>query len=407
MRKVLTQNMGTPQRNDLGSRLGRLEAAVSALQKQSTLSSASIGEGGLTIRRGGSIRGEGGGLLDWSGAARFGRQVIGDEAGGYVLLDPEAIGDEWVGLMLHAQDEGWFRRGSIKVNRNQWGNYAPGSLMITSGTDAPTSFQDQSEIRLSSSVGAEIISWDDDGTRTGKLHIAPELDGTSGLTGRGTVVIGSGAGTEPATDMRHHLAINAGDNTRLQSANRLTLRGRGTWATGDGPAYVDLVLDYSNGNYMQCEAVYTRTGGSSGNVYVNSNGTLTRVSSATRYKVNVSDAEFGDEVLDLEPVTWFDRRAAEALADELDSGEPIEGDTVRPIPGLLAEDVEETLGQEFVEYGPDGELEGVLYDRAWIPLLGVVRDLRGRVDALEEQNRALEARLESLEQERNERMSHG
>ncbi len=71
---------GVPRSNDLGSRLDRLERAVSNLQRQSTLSSASISEGNLTIRRGGSLRvidggsivGEGEGSLDWEGDAHFG-----------------------------------------------------------------------------------------------------------------------------------------------------------------------------------------------------------------------------------------------------------------------------------------------------------------------------------------------
>lgn len=79
---------GVPRSNDLGSRLDRLERAVSNLQRQSTLSSASISEGNLTVRRGGSIRviddgsiiGEGTGVLDWEGPASFGgdTEISGD-----------------------------------------------------------------------------------------------------------------------------------------------------------------------------------------------------------------------------------------------------------------------------------------------------------------------------------------
>lgn len=79
---------GVPRSNDLGSRLDRLERAVSNLQRRSTLSSASISEGNLTVRRGGSIRviddgsiiGEGTGVLDWEGPASFGgdTEISGD-----------------------------------------------------------------------------------------------------------------------------------------------------------------------------------------------------------------------------------------------------------------------------------------------------------------------------------------
>lgn len=86
---------GVPRSNDLGSRLDRLERAVSNLQRQSTLSSASISEGNLTIRRGGNIRVINGGsisvhdggdiVLEDNGVFRIGSDaalvVQGDEEG--------------------------------------------------------------------------------------------------------------------------------------------------------------------------------------------------------------------------------------------------------------------------------------------------------------------------------------
>lgn len=79
-----------PERTDTGSRIDRLERAVRKMQTQSTLSSASISEGNLTIRRGGSLRiidggsilGEGEGSIDWEGDAHFGGDlsITGDTA---------------------------------------------------------------------------------------------------------------------------------------------------------------------------------------------------------------------------------------------------------------------------------------------------------------------------------------
>lgn len=76
----------TPDNKDVYSRLERLERAVGNLQRQSTLSSASISGGNLTVRRGGSIRvidggsliGEGDGTLDWEGNAHFGSDLLID-----------------------------------------------------------------------------------------------------------------------------------------------------------------------------------------------------------------------------------------------------------------------------------------------------------------------------------------
>lgn len=62
---------GVPRRTDLGSRLERLERAVAQLQRTSTLSSASISEGDLTVRRGGNIRVIDGGNIELQDEGQF------------------------------------------------------------------------------------------------------------------------------------------------------------------------------------------------------------------------------------------------------------------------------------------------------------------------------------------------
>lgn len=54
----------TPKNNDMMARLNRLEKRVSAMERTSTLTSASISEGDLTIRRGGNLRVIDGGNFD-------------------------------------------------------------------------------------------------------------------------------------------------------------------------------------------------------------------------------------------------------------------------------------------------------------------------------------------------------
>lgn len=68
---------GTPRRTDLGSRIDRLEKEMAAMQRTSTLTSASISEGGLTIRRGGNLTVRDGGnveLVD-DGTFRIGKDA--------------------------------------------------------------------------------------------------------------------------------------------------------------------------------------------------------------------------------------------------------------------------------------------------------------------------------------------
>lgn len=110
---------GVPRSNDLGSRLTRIERAIRDLQRNSTLNSASISEGTLTIRRGGRIRvidngsiiGEGTGVIDWAGDAHIGGDTHIDgntTLGGDIVL--EANGEVRIGhdarLIVQGDDEG-------------------------------------------------------------------------------------------------------------------------------------------------------------------------------------------------------------------------------------------------------------------------------------------------------------
>ncbi|PAE24083.1 hypothetical protein [Bacillus sp. 7894-2] len=132
---------------------------------------------------------------------------------------------------------------------------------------------------------------------------------------------------------------------------------------------------------------------------ITSSGTFGRQSSATKYKLNIKEAKtegIADRILDLKPKTWFDKTATEQHAAYLTAvteGEDIaEGqfDDLLPIEevwGLVAEDVEEAGLDMFVQgiLNEDGtkEIEGIAYDRLWILLLPIVKELRERVTELE------------------------
>jgi len=154
--------------------------------------------------------------------------------------------------------------------------------------------------------------------------------------------------------------------------------------------------------------VYNRTYSSNPTVCVTTAGTLGRVTSATKYKLDIEPKEVSGTVLDLEPKTWLDKAlaakqgrylAAVEAGEDLSEWEGYTADWVQPrVPGLIAEDLVEAGLEEYVFYGePDEEgnreIEGIQYDRLWIELIPFVKELRQKVSKLE----SLEARIIALE----------
>lgn len=154
--------------------------------------------------------------------------------------------------------------------------------------------------------------------------------------------------------------------------------------------------------------IYNRTYSSGATVTVTSQGTLGRISSATKYKLEIEAKNVSDKILALEPKTWLDKAAFEKQQRYLaavEAGEDTsvwEGyttDWVQPrVAGLIAEDLIEAGLDEYVLFGePDEDgnrqVESIQYERLWVELLPVIKNLKTRVTELE----SLEARISALE----------
>jgi hypothetical protein len=150
--------------------------------------------------------------------------------------------------------------------------------------------------------------------------------------------------------------------------------------------------------YLQSPVIYNRTGAAGGDVNVNSVGTLYRVTSARRYKVAIDyGTRYGDGSLiaalkSLRPVTFYDKAAAEQYAQVLErkaNGEDVSDDELtvtNPLDlqvGLIAEDVAEAGMPELVQWGPDGQAEGLNYNRLAVALLPWLNALDRRLTTLE------------------------
>ncbi|CAN2247504.1 phage tail spike protein [Bacillus vallismortis] len=177
-------------------------------------------------------------------------------------------------------------------------------------------------------------------------------------------------------------------NLEVYADKELILKGGGAY-NADFTIRTD-----SAGPQIFSKAIYNRTYSSAANVHITSYGTLGRVTSASKYKLNIEGfpTDKYDRVLELIPKTWYDKSAVENYAESLANGE---GDMVEEeapyitrIPGLIAEDVEAAGLSEFVSYGePDEngkrEIEGLMYDRLITLLIPIVKRLKGKVESIE------------------------
>ena len=136
------------------------------------------------------------------------------------------------------------------------------------------------------------------------------------------------------------------------------------------------------------------TSADTANVFVGNSGTLKRITSASKYKLDIQDIQqdesYAYNVLRLNPRQWFDRGNVERYSDHLteeyngtvDETKRYEKDdmSLDSIYGLIAEDLVDAGLEKFCVYGAeqeDGtrELEGLQYDRLPILFIPILRDL--------------------------------
>jgi hypothetical protein len=201
------------------------------------------------------------------------------------------------------------------------------------------------------------------------------------------------------------LSNKSADGT-LKYGQELGLLG---YTTDYGGASIYCTADDTSGRVYSI-SIYARTYTNAANIYITSAGTLGRSTSATKYKSNIdvlSDElvnvdpsgevvkdSAGEtivserDILSLEPKVWYDAGTAEAYAKTLSNPDmdlsTADIPRLDPVPGLIAEDVLAALGPEFIEFGADGTtVEGIMYDRVWILLIPIIRNLRARIHELE------------------------
>ncbi len=155
----------------------------------------------------------------------------------------------------------------------------------------------------------------------------------------------------------------------------------------NGDHYGLQVGSYGGGEAVLSDFIYSTTSSASPDIHITKNGRLTRVTSASKYKYNIKNPDIettlGDRLLNVHLATWNDKRAVDSYVEELNTGEEREKSSIDKYYGLIAEQLRDAGLEMFINYGKNHEIEGIQYDRAWIPLLSVIRRLNDKVNEYE------------------------
>jgi len=151
--------------------------------------------------------------------------------------------------------------------------------------------------------------------------------------------------------------------------------------------------------------IYDRTYSSGSTVMVTGYGTLGRITSASKYKLDITKETSlapANNLLSIDRSSWVDKRSAEMLADSKTNGTELSDTEMNASRhyGLIAEDLIKAGLDEFVIKGKDGQAEGIEYDRLWTVLIPKIRQLSNDQIQNKMTISKLESEIEELKQER-------
>ncbi|MGJ0767547.1 phage tail spike protein [Lacticaseibacillus paracasei] len=193
------------------------------------------------------------------------------------------------------------------------------------------------------------------------------------------------------------ISISKNYDTVVGGADRgVRIIGGGLYSTGLGMSTVpSIMVGYNDGavtgkgsggtrinieaDYVHIPSAWSKTTSSSPNAFVASDGALVRSTSASKYKVNIErtrSTDLAERLLTVPNAHWLDKAAMERYA----SGEQKELPQTNF--GLIAEDLEAAGLEDLVVRGPDGELEGIQYDRIAAALLPLLAQMKTEIDEL-------------------------
>ncbi|WP_238319611.1 gp58-like family protein [Lactobacillus equicursoris] len=139
-------------------------------------------------------------------------------------------------------------------------------------------------------------------------------------------------------------------------------------------------------DYVHSYPTYLKTTSAGANVFVAPDGALIRSSSARKYKTDIQDADndYGNKLIELTPQKWIDKAEKKHYEEDPENNK-------KPgyYYGLIADDLDAAGLDMLVNYGAEGEVEGINYDRLAVALLPVIKSLKDQVASLKKQIKAL------------------
>lgn len=204
----------------------------------------------------------------------------------------------------------------------------------------------------------------------------------SGGTGLDQTVAGAGIGI----DNNGTISVNGAGVVSISGGNQYDV---GTFGWKERPhVWVGSNVNYGVGSriiidadYVHIPAVYNKTASSGSWVMVAPDGALIRSTSASKYKTDIKRSyvfDYGDRLLNLPTATWMDKAEMKRYAN----GESKEKPTRNF--GMIAEDLADAGLEMLVLRNPEGGLEGIQYDRIGPALIPVIKNLKDRIEKLEE-----------------------
>ena len=326
-----------------------------------------------------------GALLQTLTAARRGVKIVNDGLHAWDAAGNETVRVNGVDNLLtgRVQTNRPGEAGIILVPRTSTGS--PGIWLSESGSalggDAAIYMDANGNMNLRGKIGPNGAA---------RIRVDGGLEATSG----GVLVGGYGVFSDGSIEAKSMGGFGSMGSWGFSDSGLLTSRGallnNNTNALG---------LLYNQGHV---------TTGSAANAFINSSsGLMARSTSARKYKADIQTAEVSDELLDLEVSTWVDK-GEEAERQDLSNrmGPLTEQETLRldelSAPGrqrnigMIADDVAD-IDPRFTTFDPEGEVDGLAYDRLGVALFPITRRLRDRVSELAAENATLNDRLDRLE----------
>lgn len=135
--------------------------------------------------------------------------------------------------------------------------------------------------------------------------------------------------------------------------------------------------------------------------------TLKRTTSSSKFKLDIQPIQqqhsYVYNILKLQPMQWFDKgsieRYAEALTKEQDLNK-VDVETISPIYGLIAQDVQKAGLSQYCEYNSSNEIIGLQYDRLWTLLIPIVKDHQQKIQQQQQQIQELQSQIKRLKGEK-------